>query len=272
MKSQAWLTSLALATTSLVSAQRPAHPEFVHGEECLFCHRNDIGASWQKNAHANTVREKPGSKDSFTLGARGGARELRKAGYGKFAIREADGSWNETKFGDRCAGCHTTAVDGESKTFQYYGIDCYACHGAVNLEHTNDTSLILLSKKQRSDARKIASICGSCHLRGGQSKAKGFPYPYHFVPGDDLFADFQVDLSKVDDPALNPGDRHVYRNVRDALAGSELSCLSCHSVHQNSSDKHRRVLTSNVCLDCHFESGPKKNVKKYQVSSATCEY
>src|SRR5216117_798993 len=32
-------------------------PDFVHGDECLFCHRNDIGQGWQKNAHGVTVRQ-----------------------------------------------------------------------------------------------------------------------------------------------------------------------------------------------------------------------
>src|SRR5215468_5569226 len=33
-------------------------PEYVHGDECLFCHRNDIGPTWQKNAHGLTVRQR----------------------------------------------------------------------------------------------------------------------------------------------------------------------------------------------------------------------
>lgn len=254
-------------------AQRKEIPEFVHGEECLFCHRNDIGPGWQKNAHGNTIRERSGEREGFLLGGRNHTRELRKSGYGKFAIREADGSWNETKFGDRCAGCHATAVNAATKSFQYYGIDCYACHGAVNPEHTNDTSLILLSRKQRNDVKKITSVCASCHLRGGKSQAQGFPYAYHFVAGDDLFTDYEADLSKADDASLNAGDRHVYRNVRDVLTqGSDVTCLSCHAVHRNSSEKHRRVLTSAVCLDCHHESGPKKDVKAYRMASDTCEY
>ncbi|PYV16770.1 MAG: hypothetical protein DMG07_07185, partial [Acidobacteria bacterium] len=32
-------------------------PEFVHGDECLFCHRNDIGPGWQRNAHGLTLRQ-----------------------------------------------------------------------------------------------------------------------------------------------------------------------------------------------------------------------
>src|SRR3989442_9042716 len=32
-------------------------PDYVHGDECLFCHRNDIGPTWQNNAHGVTVRQ-----------------------------------------------------------------------------------------------------------------------------------------------------------------------------------------------------------------------
>lgn len=263
---------LLLLVVMPLHAQRAALPEFVTGDQCLFCHRNDIGPAWHKNRHNLTIQPKAGTTDEFTLGSRGYKRALRKTGYGKLSIEEA-GGWSTTKFADRCAGCHATAMDASTKAFAEFSIDCYACHGDVDLEHTNDTSKILLSKRRGRDAKQIASICGSCHLRGGVSKVKGFPYAFHFVPGDDLFADFRADFTKAEAPDLNPGDRHVYRNVRDVLQNnSGVSCLSCHSVHGGSSQKHRRVLTSPVCLDCHHESGPKKNVKPYTVHSSVCEY
>ena len=31
-------------------------PEHVHGDECLFCHRNDIGQTWQQNTHGVSLR------------------------------------------------------------------------------------------------------------------------------------------------------------------------------------------------------------------------
>ncbi|MBI3682886.1 MAG: hypothetical protein HY235_21140 [Acidobacteria bacterium] len=266
------LAFAALLVCGFAQAQRKQLPEFVAGDQCLFCHRNDIGPTWQKNAHNLTVQPKAGSADEFTLGSRKHTRQLRKTGYGRFSIQEKDGAWNGSKFAERCAGCHTTAVNAETKVFTEFAIDCYACHGVVDLEHTNDTRLILLSKKNRGGASMITSICSSCHLRGGESKAKGLPYAYHFVPGDDLFADHAADLKKAEDPALNAGDRHVWRNVRDVLENnSETTCLSCHQVHANSAQKHRRVLTSPACLDCHYESGPKKNVKAYAAASVVCE-
>src|SRR5712692_8649045 len=33
-------------------------PEYVSGDECLFCHRNDIGPGWSKNRHSLTVRQR----------------------------------------------------------------------------------------------------------------------------------------------------------------------------------------------------------------------
>jgi hypothetical protein len=258
-------TGLLLLLPVALWGQRAQLPEFVAGDQCLFCHRNDIGPGWQKNRHNLTVQAMADGV-GFTLGARQ-QRELKKSGYGRFAMREADGTWNDRKFNVRCAGCHTTAVNGSTLAFTEFSIDCYACHGVVDLEHSNDTSLMLLAKKNKTAARVVVGICGSCHLRGGVSKAKGLPYPYQFVPGDDLFADF-VPAEKA--PAA---DVHVYTNIRQIVQNnSDVTCLNCHSVHGGSSARHRRVLTSVVCLDCHYASGPKNNVKPYAAASPLCEY
>ncbi|HET9533282.1 MAG TPA: cytochrome c3 family protein, partial [Blastocatellia bacterium] len=220
-------------------------------------------------------------------------RFLKKEGYGKFAILNAqavlsengqainppkiiDGeklAWDKEKFANRCAGCHATAVDSSAKTFSAFGLDCYVCHGNVDVNHSNDTSLVLLSKKQRKDAKVITSLCAQCHLRESKSRSTGLPYPNNFIAGDNLFQDLEVDWSKADDEKLNPGDRHVWRNVRDvALYGNEsITCLSCHQVHGSSSQKHRRVLPAAICSECHQGEGF-KNVKRYSVHSSLCEY
>jgi len=261
-----------------------AVPEYTHGDECLFCHRNDIGPGWQKNAHGLTVRQRedapelvmklnPPAEVEFFLGSRHQVRFLKKAGYGKFAILSPKGEWEKDKFAGRCAGCHSTGVDPKDRTFSAFGLDCYACHGVVNLEHTADTALMWLSRKRRDDAKAVTSICAQCHLRGGKSRTTGLPYANNFVAGDNLFKDYEVDFSKADDPGLNAGDRHVWRNVRDVVVnGSDVTCISCHRVHANSSDRHRRVLTSAICQECHNAEGPKKAVKTYTVQSALCEY
>jgi len=284
-------------------------PEYVSGDECLFCHRNDIGPGWSKNRHSLTVRQREDAPElvkllrdqkalaavdpeiTYFMGSASHIRFLKKSGYGKFALLSAradlgaDGqvqklvnaeklTWDKDLFANRCAGCHTTAVNSSAKTFAAFGLDCYTCHGVVDLEHTKDTSLIWLSKKRRSDTQAITSICAQCHLRASKSRSTGLPYPNNFVAGDNLFKDFQVDFSRPDDESLNPGDRHIFRNVRDvALSGSEFpSCINCHEVHKHSSIKHRRALRTAICNDCHNAEGPIKGSKPYTTHSSLCEY
>src|ERR1044071_9080313 len=200
------LTSLLYFEASAQQPQKPPDPkawgsnhagkpvpEFVHGDECLFCHRNDIGPGWSKNTHALTVRHREDAAElqgilkqpslaatadqvEYFMGSRHRVRFLKKNGYGKFDLLNAQAepgsggqaarlidyekpSWDKEKFANRCAGCHATAVDASTKAFSEFGIDCYTCHGVVDLKHTGDISLIFLSKKRRSDARAITSTC-----------------------------------------------------------------------------------------------------------------
>lgn len=272
-------------------------PEFVHGDECLFCHRAGIGSDWQKNPHGISLRDIADAPELAALVKAAGpgvthvvsgsryVRFLKKEGYGTFAILSSRAdrktgawvnhekpTWDSQKFGARCAGCHATGVDAKTRTFTYFGLECYTCHGVVDMGHTEKIELVWLSKKKRSDTQAITSLCAQCHLRDiGKSKSTGLPYPNNFVTGDNLFQDYQVDFSKME--SLNPGDRHVARNVREVIFnGSDVTCVSCHRVHQASSQKHRLVLTSDQCLDCHYPQGPKKNVKTYEVHSEVCEY
>src|SRR5260370_34744056 len=72
-------------------------PEHVHGDESLFCHRNDIGQTWQKNTHGVSLRSRedgeelvqklnPPNEDEVFLGRRHEARFLKKDGHGKVAV------------------------------------------------------------------------------------------------------------------------------------------------------------------------------------------
>ena len=289
-----------------------AIPEFVHGDECLFCHRNTIGASWQKNAHGVAVRQledagilrdllkqpelASAAKDiEYFLGSRHRIRFLRKDGFGTFAMLNTQAvldtnakpvnwidkeklSWDKAKFGNNCAGCHATGIDAKTKSFAAFGLDCYVCHGDVNLEHSNDTRLMILSKQRRHEAELITSTCAQCHLREGKSKSTGLPYPNNFIPGDNLFQDFAVDWAKADDEKLNPIDRHIYRNVRDVVmyGRTGTTCINCHQVHYETKAqslvKHKLPPRSPLCFDCHVNESSLKAVKPYAVTSKVCDY
>jgi hypothetical protein len=283
-----------------------ALPEFVTGDECLFCHRTDIGPAWAKNRHQLTVREpevdapglaalraSPSLKDlagevKLLMGNGRRVRFLKRSeAYGKLDLLSVGWDpqagtlldtdrphWDTKRFADGCAGCHATAVDSRTRVFAAVALDCFACHGDVPLEHSKDTSLVVLARKRHDAARVVTSICAQCHVRTGRSRSTGLPYPNQFVAGDNLFRDFQVDWSAARIERLNPADRHVLENVRDVvLRGKEdMTCLTCHDVHRQSSKKHHRLAESDACLTCHNAIGSKKDRPAYAVHSATCGY
>ncbi len=205
-------------------------------DECLFCHGVKIADAWQNNPHGRTIWT--GDNGRTFIGSNAAhAREVKKTGHGVFALRTADGSgWDNSKFALRCAGCHTSGIDPQAGTFTVAGITCDRCHGQVPREHTGDKKLVRFSSLHPKDPKEVVAVCGACHLR-------------------------------------DAGDRHVYMNAREVVVnGSAVTCLNCHRIHADSTARHRFVLTSAICLDCHNESGPKKAVKVYEVHSAVCEY
>lgn len=281
-------------------------PEFATGEECLFCHRN-IGGSWSDNRHARTMRqanpdEAPlqslqaatpeiASEVTMLLGAGAHARFLKSAkDYGKSEILSAkwhqdvanargeltgidNCQWDENKFAVSCAGCHASGTDSQEHAYFSPSLDCYTCHGVVPAEHTNQKDVALLTKQTKDDPRVITSICASCHIRTGRSRSTGLPYPNQFVPGDNLFRDFEVDFSGGALAALDPGDRHILENVRDVvIRGGTDTCLSCHEVHRQSTARHQRLVSSEACTTCHEPGELLNSPIPYVNHSKICEY
>lgn len=248
-------------------------PDYMTGDQCLFCHRNVVGPTWEKEPHAWTIRPvgvEPAvahiPKDAtHVVGSPQHYRALKLMGYGKFAVLAADGkTWQPDVFATQCAGCHTTGVDPGTHAFSAYAFDCYACHGDLTTDHTTKPEQAWLGNKRQRQPREIVAICGQCHLRGGRSQSTGLPYPNNFIAGDDLFADFKVDLKREYDPSLNPADRHAYTYTRNVLErGSTQTCLECHRVHGRPDLKHE------YCVDCDELPAAKSAGK---VRSETCQY
>jgi len=284
-------------------------PEYLTGDECLFCHRADVGPAWTSNRHHRTIHEadvestplaalkksaplqKFAEEVKLLLGGNQHLRYLKPAKcYGKLELLSVawatsgnheggrlispnNPHWDAQRFQEACAGCHTTGVDSKNQTFSSLSLDCYVCHGDANLQHSKDSSLMLLAKKRKDPARVVMSICAQCHGRTGNSISTGLPYSNNFVAGDNLFRDFKVDFSSERIAALNPADRHVLENVRDVVIGKEeVTCLTCHEVHKQSSKKHHQVAQGDTCLNCHHPTGSKKIRKSYEVHSSTCGY
>lgn len=282
-------------------------PSFVGGDECLFCHRGSIGASWQKNGHFLAVRDKfreinlareiemlagqrrfrrlAGDVD-FVMGGRHAVRFLRRGESGSFDLLSVamnpskerprwvvhgKPEWDTRRFQERCIGCHMSGVDPKTlKPFETF-VGCESCHGPFDEQHTNGSVLMKLAPKAHDDARVVASICGQCHLRGGASRSTGRPFANGFVAGDNLFRDFSFDFERVD--KLNPIDAHIQRNIRDIaiLGRTGLTCVSCHRIHSGGTESHRRRAKSEYCLTCHIEEDYKRLVP-FVMRSPVCEY
>jgi predicted CXXCH cytochrome family protein len=285
-------------------------PEFVAGDECLFCHRNDVGPSWNDNHHNRSVREIEADSDalaalreapelkglgaqvSLVVGEKRRQRFLKPAeGFGKLdllsvqwvpprgdqpgaLVHEDQTRWLPERFGDACAGCHSTGVDSGQRTFATRSLDCCVCHGEVPNEHSKNPALVHLSPHRNDPARVVTSACAQCHVRSGRSRSTGLPYPNNFVAGDNLFRDFEVDFSDAALAMLNPADAHVVANVRDVVVrgSAEVTCLTCHDVHKQTARRHHQVAESALCLLCHNEEGSKKVRKAFEVHSQTCGY
>src|SRR5262245_23082454 len=284
-------------------------PEYVTGDECLFCHREKVGRAWGANRHQLTIRaagegspalgalkQSPakGFADEVKLVLGGGRRQrfLRPAKeYGRLELLSVEWApprgdepgkllsadrphWDARQFGQSCAGCHATAVDPKEQAFSSPSLDCFVCHGNVPPEHGKKPELAHLSPARKDPARVVTSICAQCHARTGKSQSTGRPYPTNFVAGDNLSRDLRVDFSDQGLGGLSTADRHVLENVRDVvvLGKESVTCLSCHDVHGRSSKKHHRVARGDSCLTCHHPEGPMRDVKPMSAGSKTCGY
>lgn len=283
-------------------------PLFTEGGECLFCHRSESISKWDQNAHQRTMRlatpDEPAMKALaevddlkpilddvwLVLGGDKHARYLKKSEkYGQVEILPAkwhatesggeitgteSAQWDPDHFAQNCAGCHASGVDRETLAYQAVAHDCFVCHGEVPTTHTANPEEALFAKNAQHTPEVQTAICASCHVRTGTSKATGRPYPTNFVPGDNLFKDFQIDFSDEAIAALNPIDAHVLMNVRDvAVRGiTSETCMTCHDVHDQNTESHELLKTRQDCYICHQENVRKSEVPPFDVHSDICEY
>ena len=286
-------------------------PDFVTGDECLFCHREKVGTAWANNYHNRSMTNVHGlsptlqalveaagvddimAESAYLLGRESQMRFLKPNGkYGQYAIHstrllvEADGTlktssgaghWDNDSFANRCIGCHTTAIDPEYKSFETPSLDCMVCHGDTPQGHQNEPDQALFAKKGTMDPRVEMSICGQCHLRGGVSRSTGLPYPTSFVGGDNLFKDFEMNFSDEAIDAMSIPDRHVFQNVRDVLLNgmSDMTYMTCHDIHDQSSRKHKalkRLERESYCMICHSDNSDYLKVYSYEEHNSICDY
>src|SRR5262245_12426795 len=131
----------------------PPLPEYISGDECLFCHRFQTGQNWQENRHNRTVRRIESDEGilamlrrregvasfaetiEFVMGGKNRVRFLKKGqGYGRLdllttelvperpaspeqLLHAENAEWDREKFAASCAGCHATQTNSRTQSF-----------------------------------------------------------------------------------------------------------------------------------------------------------
>ena len=147
----------------------------------------------------------------------------------------------------RCIACHTTTlpIDSNIPEKRFLGVGCEACHGAgsahVMAMQAGNSADIAMERMGRWGARRLSELCGKCHRTAA---AAGI------LPGDaphlDVTSRFQ------------PYALMLSRCFK--ASGDSLSCITCHSPHQNTSHDQRAYET--VCLTCHGQKTDEKMRKQ----------
>lgn len=180
--------------------------------------------------------------------------------------------WNNS-----CILCHSVSGDFGYKPGDWntrvaeLGIACEACHGPgeEHIKHFQNPLTRYLERSRGSSDSKIVNpanlssvkssqVCGQCH--SGFDDAKSH-YDLEYKPGGDFESVFTMadphnkeDSRFWSDGSIRVGGRE-YSGMKESACylRGEMSCLSCHSMHQGNPNKQLDPqLTGNQqCVQCH---------------------
>ena len=171
----------------------------------------------------------------------------------------------------RCLECHMTYAWKTSdtatrpETFDHnkfiYGVDCERCHGPAREHvefHTQNPSIkearYIVNTGKLSRQRNL-DLCALCH--GGQLNKTQPSFTYQ--AGDSLMDYFYRSgtPAMADNIDLHGNQLGLLQMSKCFMAG-QMTCLSCHNVHENERDKVE--VFSQRCLNCH-QQGKEKDCK-----------
>ena len=165
----------------------------------------------------------------------------------------------------RCMECHSTYIQKlsdektEPEDFDrnkiIFGVDCEKCHGpgaehiAFQSENPADTTGRFIINPGKLSRVQQLDLCALCH--GGRlSKTKP---SFSFQVGDNLSDFFQIDSTAKDAADIDVhGNQFGLLSASQCFKKSDMTCSSCHSSHENESDKP--ALFSQRCMSCHNET------------------
>ena len=193
------------------------------------------------------------------------------------------GRWNNT-----CIGCHSTHGDpaisalGMETQAAEFGIACEACHGpgenhvrfhqeGVHVTENNKIPVDDIINPTSLSHERNAEVCGQCHSTFADDLASFVTQGDQYRPGDDLWETRnQANLIKTDSQFWSDGMVRVSGREFNGLLDTpcfqkgEMTCVSCHAMHQEEQDQRTAsewandqlrvdAIGNGACLECHQE-------------------
>lgn len=181
-------------------------------------------------------------------------------------------SWEKRPWMQKCGGCHVTGVEYNfespgNSTFNEPGIGCEACHGAGSWHASLPKTAILEKQDTIVNPAKLPTglavqVCGSCHVRGSSTKAKGASFPVGYEPGKVLNEYFDMTSfagGQENRHYPNEQAKSHHQQYQDWLLSKHfdegVGCTACHYVHDNAEDQNnyqtKKTSGSRTCFACH---------------------
>jgi hypothetical protein len=175
----------------------------------------------------------------------------------------------ERAIGEGCLHCHSgqsVAIGGSLHRMrvQEAAIGCERCHGPGQL-HLERHRRVSSGKQPKSSSRDetivnparlprelAEAVCQQCHLRSTATVLARGKLPGQFRPGQrrqDFLIDFASD--EPDDNMTVVGHVEQLHLSKCYIESKTLTCLTCHSPHEEPSEANKVGYYQAVCISCH---------------------
>lgn len=162
--------------------------------------------------------------------------------------------------GPACLQCHASRVQHREGTVNGYadppfleaGVSCERCHGAGGA-HVKDPASARMVNPSKLEPEQRDSVCQQCHLTGAARIARtGAQERYR--PGARLADSLAILVWKEPGGSTAGATGHAEGLARSGcanMAGTRLSCLSCHDPHSEPAPAARASFYRERCQRCH---------------------
>jgi predicted CXXCH cytochrome family protein len=173
----------------------------------------------------------------------------------------------ERAVGESCLVCHAGRAEAVEGSLHRMRIDepaigCERCHGPGSLhverhagrERAQEAAEVdyTIVNPRRLPRDRAEAVCQQCHLQASASVIARGRTRGDFRPGlplEDFRADFR--LARPDSAMTVTGHVAQMHQSRCYQGSDRLTCLTCHSPHDEPAPERRAAHYNAVCLDCH---------------------